>query len=484
MSIVQKLFSEPSHLYSGGKFHSGEGALFEVKNKYTGELMGEMAYASSSQIETLVQNAKEAFKSTSQLSWENKWELMQNLIRELKKRKEDFVQLIVEEAGKPVIYAEAEVQRALMNLEFGAAFCLSNHEKTVNLDFGFGKSGLIKRFPVGPVLAFSPFNFPLNLVLHKIIPAIVSGSPVVVKPSPHTPFTAMLLAECLRKSLPDGVSENILQVLSCNNDMAGALVKNPAFPIFTFTGGVETGWSLKALVPQKKVLLELGGNAPIYIDNSVSSELDDIAERCAKGAFGYAGQTCISAQRIYLHEACFKDFLKKITVKTESLKSGNPKNETVTNGPLISAEAMSQIHNAVMEAVHEGAELITGGKALDEEKQIYLPTILTRVNKTLPVCKNEIFGPVVIIEEVKNAEDAFKAMNDSDYGLQASVFTNRLDLSKKAFETLEFGAVLMNEIPGFRLDNMPYGGIKKSGVGREGVQYAWEEFTEPKLLIQ
>jgi acyl-CoA reductase-like NAD-dependent aldehyde dehydrogenase len=337
---------------------------------------------------------------------------------------------------------------------------------------------------VGPVLAFPPFHFPLNLVLHKIIPAIVSGSSVVVKPSPHTPFTAMLLADCLRISLPEGVSENILQVLSCNNQVAGELVKNETFPIFTFTGGVDTGWYLKGLVPHKKVLLELGGNAPVYVDNVVTEELDIIAEKCVLGAFGYAGQTCISTQRIFVHEDIYKDFLNKMIAKTESIVSGNPINEKVINGPLISSESLNRIHKAVTEAVNEGAELITGGEALDEEKNLYLPTILTRVKKTLKVCKNEIFGPVVIIEQVKNADEAFKAMNESKFGLQASVFTNRLDLIKKAYQVLEFGAVLLNEIPGFRLDNMPYGGIKKSGMGREGVRYAWEEYTEPKLLIQ
>ena len=350
--------------------------------------------------------------------------------------------------------------------------------ETIPMDLtpgGEAYTASVKRFPLGPVLGITPFNFPLNLVAHKVAPCLAAGNPLVLKPAPQTPLTALLLGEVF---LTTDLPPTALTILPCSNALAERMVEDPVFQALSFTGSVNVGWMLKGKAGHKRVLLELGGNAGVIIEPDANLEM--AVARCVAGGYGYAGQTCISVQRIYVHQSHYDRFLQSFVEKVRTLPLGDPALETTVVGPLINEQAAIRVETWIQEAVSQGAKIHAGGS---RHGSVIEATVLTNVNPVMKVCCEEIFGPVVTISPYTKLQDALALMNDSPFGLQAGIFTKNIDAMYQAYASLEVGAVLVNEIPTFRADHMPYGGIKNSGLGREGVRYTIQELTEPKLLI-
>ncbi len=334
---------------------------------------------------------------------------------------------------------------------------------------------LLRRVPIGPVLGITPFNFPLNLVAHKVAPCLAAGNPMVLKPAPQTPLTALLLAEIvLEAGLPPGA----LSVVPCENAVAEQMVTDERFKVLSFTGSAAVGWMLKAKSGKKRVLLELGGNAGVIVEPDADVEL--AATRCAVGGYAYSGQTCISVQRVFVHESVHDRFVEQFVARVAALKAGDPADDATVIGPLIDEAAAKRVEQWIQEAAAQGARVLTGGKRAGS---VVEATVLANVTPAMKVSCREVFGPVVTVSRYKDFAAALAALNDSDYGLQAGVFTRDINRIFRAYRELEVGAVLANEIPTFRAEHMPYGGVKDSGLGREGVRYAIEEMTEPKLLI-
>ncbi|HUR36388.1 MAG TPA: aldehyde dehydrogenase family protein, partial [Terriglobales bacterium] len=395
----------------------------------------------------------------------------------LSKGREDFARLIAEEAGKPIKAARAEVERAIITFTLSAEEATRVEEETlrINVPGAEPRRGMVRRFPSGPVAAITPFNFPLNLVAHKVAPAIACGCPVVLKPAPQTPLTALALAKLLHDA---GLPPGALQVLPLRNEDAAPLSEDDRLKVLSFTGSAAVGWQLKARSGKKRVLLELGGNAAAIIHDD--ADISHAAARCASGGFVYAGQSCISVQRILVQENVFQAFLDELLRRVQALKCGDPLDESTDVGPLIRESDAVRVESWIKEAVGEGAKLLCGG---GRNRSIVEPAVLTNTKPTQKVNCEEIFGPVVTVERYKTFDSALKSANDSRYGLQAGVFTADRGRIQRAFEELEVGGVMVNEVPTFRADNMPYGGIKDSGLGREGVRYAIEEMTERKILV-
>jgi glyceraldehyde-3-phosphate dehydrogenase (NADP+) len=396
----------------------------------------------------------------------------------LHERREEFARLMTGEAGKPISDARREVTRAVQTFTVAAEEAKRIGGEVVPLDWTPGTDshfGILRRFPIGPILGITPFNFPLNLVAHKVAPALAAGNPILIKPAPQAPMTALLLGEV---ALDAGIPPGGLNVLPCENQVAERLVTDPRFKLLSFTGSAAVGWRLKEKCGKKKVVLELGGNAGVIIESD--ADLDFAAQRCATGAFGYAGQTCISVQRILVHQSIADLFTTKLLLQVARLKSGDPGDEGTVVGPLIDQKAANRVGAWIEEAVSQGARVLLGGKRMGS---VFEATVLSNVTPAMKVSCEEVFGPVVSVTPYRRFEEAIEALNESNYGLQAGVFTRDINKVFQAFRHLEVGAVLANEIPTFRADHMPYGGVKDSGIGREGLQAAIEEMTEPRFLV-
>ncbi|MBI3891041.1 MAG: aldehyde dehydrogenase family protein, partial [Candidatus Wallbacteria bacterium] len=338
------------------------------------------------------------------------------------------------------------------------------------------RHGLVRRFPVGPVAAISPFNFPLNLVAHKVAPALAVGNPVLSKPAHQTPLTALLLAEVAEKA---GVPKGMFQVLPCLGPVAQGLVTHPSVKLVSFTGSPPVGWKLKELANRKKVTLELGGNAAAIVEPD--ADLAFAAERIALGAFAYAGQVCISVQRVFVHDKVYDDVRKRVMGAVESkICVGDPADDATVVGPVIEDSAADRIHGWIERARQGGAKLLCGG---ERNGRMLAPTVIEEARPEMEVSCKEVFGPVVLLERYKDFGEALERVNDSAYGLQAGVFTRDLPRIWRAFQELEVGGVIANDFPMYRADQMPYGGVKQSGFGREGLRYTMEEMTEPRLLV-
>ncbi len=393
-------------------------------------------------------------------------------------RRDEFARLITAEAGKPITDAKREVSRAVQTFTVAAEEAKRIPGDVIPLDWMPGTDshlGILRRFPIGPVLGITPFNFPLNLVAHKVAPALAAGNSILIKPAPQAPLTALLLGEiAVEAGLPSGG----LNVLPCDNTVAEQLVVDPRFKLLSFTGSAAVGWMLKAKCGKKKVVLELGGNAGVIVEPD--ADLEFAAQRCAAGGFGYAGQTCISVQQVFVHHSVSDLFTTKLLLQVARLKAGDPGDEATVVGPLIDQQAAHRIEAWIGEAVSQGARVLLGGKRMGS---VVEATVLSNVTPAMKVSCQEVFGPVVTVTPYRQFDDAIQALNRSDYGLQAGVFTQDVNKVFHAFRQLEVGAVLANEIPTFRADHMPYGGVKDSGIGREGVRAAIEDMTEPRLLV-
>lgn len=454
--------------------------ILSVTNKFDQNIIATIPYAESSEVQFAIANSVQGFQTYSKFSGQQRHDLILKLRDGLILEKEKFINLIVSEAGKPLDYARAEIERSLMVLQLSAEEALRMHGESVPMNYGagVGKTALSKRFPIGPILAISPFNFPLNLVLHKVGPALAAGCSIILKPSPYTPLTALALASLSKRvGLPAGV----LNVVICQNVEAELMLKDERIKMLSFTGSADVGWSLKAKAGKKKVVLELGGNASVIVDRSAN--LDEAAKAIAFGSYNYAGQTCISVQRIFVDESIFDQFVEKFKVATSELKMGPPSMEGVSVGPLIDRLHLNRLMEWIEEAKAQGAHLIFGGAVVDLEHNLLSPTLLTNTQEQMKIVCEEAFGPVAVIEKVQYFDEVIRVINRSRYGLQAGLYTNQISQMKYAQEHLEVGALIINGVPGFRIDSMPYGGVKDSGLGREGVQYAMEEMTESRLLV-
>lgn len=454
--------------------------ILSVKNKYDQSIIAMIPYADSAEVQFAISNSVQGFQTISKMSAEERRKLLLLMRDGLIHEKDKFINLIVTEAGKPVDYAKLEVERSISILEMAADEAMRIAGEVIPMDrgIGIGRNAFTKMFPVGPVLAISPFNFPLNLAMHKIAPAIAAGCSVILKPSPYTPLTALALGALAKRiGLPAGV----LNVVVCKNEEAELILKDDRVKVLSFTGSADIGWMLKSKASKKKVVLELGGNAAVIVDRSIN--IDEAVAQIARGAYLYAGQICISVQRIYVDAAIFDDFIIKFKAVVENIKWGSPFEEGTIVGPIIDRSHMERIHHAIEEAKRDGAQVIFGGTVLDLDKNLYAPTLLTNTTSSMRVNAEEIFGPVAVIEKVNYFDEVIAEINKSRYGLQAGLFTNQLSQIKYAHENLEVGALIINAIPGFRIDNMPYGGVKDSGLGREGVKYAMEDMLEPRLLV-
>jgi glyceraldehyde-3-phosphate dehydrogenase (NADP+) len=464
-------------LLIGGQWRQTAAAA-RVSNPFTGELIAEVCQAGPAEAEDAIQATADAAESMGTLAGHARSALLERMAQSIRARQEEFAGTMTAEAGKPIADARREVGRAVQTFLVAAEEAKRVGGEVIPLDWTFGTEsylGLTRRFPIGPVLGITPFNFPLNLVAHKVAPALASGNSILLKPAPQTPLTALLLGEV---AVEAGVPPGGLNVVPCDNMVAERFVVDPRFKLLSFTGSAAVGWMLKAKCGKKKVLLELGGNAGVIVE--ADADLDLAAQRCAAGGFGYAGQTCISVQRIFVHHTVVDLFTTKLLMQVARLRAGDPTDESTVVGPLIDQGAAARVEAWIKEAQVEGAKVLLGGKRMGS---IVEATVMTNVTPAMKVVCQEVFGPVVTVTSYRTLDEAVSALNDSAYGLQAGVFTKDINRLFHAFRRLEVGAVLANEIPTFRADHMPYGGVKDSGLGREGVRYAIEEMTEPRLLI-
>src|SRR5438128_5342496 len=454
------------------------GETTAIRNPYNGEILAQVCLAGEKEIEEATQAAVAAFAVSRRLPSHARANALSSVATAITSRSEEFARCLSSESGKPIADARREVGRAINTFTIAAEEAKRIPGEVVPLDIAPGTDrhfGIARRLPIGPILGITPFNFPLNLVAHKVAPAIAVGNPIVLKPAPQTPLTALLLGEVLSQlGLPDGM----FSILPCANALAERMVADDRFAMVSFTGSAAVGWKLKSKAGKKRVVLELGGNAGVIVEPD--ADLDRAAERCAVGGYGYCGQTCISVQRIYVQESVYQPFLERLLKHVRTLKVGDPMDESTTIGPLIDEGAAQRVESWIQEAVAGGAKLQLGGK---RQGSLVDATVLTDVKSDTKVSREEAFGPLVNVTPYRKFEEAIAALNDSPYGLQAGVFTRDIQKAFRAYENVEAGAVLINEIPTFRADQMPYGGVKNSGLGREGVRYAIEEMTERKLLV-
>ena len=467
----------PRPFLVGGQWRQSD-TRAPVHDPFTGKVLAEVSQGSEADAEDAIQSTAAAAQPMGALPSHARFHLLQRIAGALYDRREEFARVMTGEAGKPITDARREVARAVQTFTIAAEEAKRIPGEVIPLDWTPGMDshlGILRRVPIGPVLGITPFNFPLNLVAHKVAPALAAGNPILIKPAPQTPLTALLLAEV---ALEAGVPQGGLNVLPCDNRVAERLVVDPRFKLLSFTGSAAVGWMLKAKCGKKKVVLELGGNAGVIVEQD--ADLDFAAQRCASGGFGYAGQTCISVQRIFVHHSVVDLFTTKLLLQVARLKGGDPSDEATVVGPLIDQHAAHRVEEWIGEAVAQGARVLLGGKRMGS---VVEATVLTNVTPTMKVSCQEVFGPVVTVTPYRQFDEALQAMNRSEYGLQAGVFTQDVNKVFHAFRHLEVGAVLANEIPTFRAEHMPYGGVKDSGLGREGLRVSIEEMTEPRFLV-
>ena len=479
-SITSSSLYPHANYIDGAWVSEGDGTFNTVIDKYHGTELARIPHATEAQMEDAIAAAYASRDAVRKLSAGERSAKLEALASLIAKHEEELAMLIVQEGGKPIGYAKTEIARCITTVRTAAAEALRFTGESVALDYGAGagKTAFTKRFPIGVIAAITPFNFPLNLVLHKVAPAMAVGCPVVLKPAPQAPLSSLALGKLIEQV---GWPKGAFSVLMCGVPVAEKLVKDERVAMLSFTGSDKVGWHLKAICGKKKVALELGGNASVIVDEGV--DLASTAKTVAIGANIYAGQTCISTQRIYAVKSVFTQFGDLLVKEYAALKAGDPSDASVTLGPIIDKGHFDRIAHWVHEAVTGGAQVLAGGKAVDVDRNVYAPTLLTGTKREMKVTCSEVFGPVAILEEVADFGEAIARVNDSTYGLQAGVFTDSVANMKRAHDELEVGGIIMNNVPGFRLDSMPYGGIKDSGLGREGVKYAMEEMSEPRLIV-
>jgi acyl-CoA reductase-like NAD-dependent aldehyde dehydrogenase len=477
MAILTKTLTKTWGFFLDGKWVS-DGDPIEILAPYDGSVVGATFRATAAHAELAVRAAQRTFEITRKLPGYERQRILREISEGIRSRLEEFARLMALEAGKPLRTARAEVERAIFTFAVAAEEATRIGGEYIPLDWqpaAAGRAGIVRRFSLGPILAITPFNFPLNLVAHKVAPAIAAGCSIVLKPAPQTPLTSFLLAEVAEKA---GLPAGALNVLPLANPEAERLVADDRLKLLSFTGSGPVGWALKQKSGKKKVVLELGGNAGVIVHSD--ADVEQAAHRCVQGGFSYAGQSCISVQRIFVQRAIEEKFLGVLLAGVGKLKVGDPSDDSVDVGPMISEAAARRAASWVEEAVAGGAKLLCGGKRTGS---LLAPAVLTHTQPGMKVNCEEVFAPVVVVEPYDNFAEAIRRVNDSPYGLQAGVFTHDSKLLFAAFEELEVGGVIAGDVSAWRIDHMPYGGVKDSGIGREGLRYAIEEMTEPRILV-
>ncbi|HCS55053.1 aldehyde dehydrogenase family protein [Rubinisphaera sp.] len=450
----------------------------EVRDKYSGEVVTKVAMADQETIERAISAAVEATKPMRRLKPYERQQILQHCVKRFEERSDELAMSLCIEAGKPIRDSRGEVTRLIDTFRIAAEEAVRIEGHVHNLEISSraaGYRGFDQRVPIGPCSFISPFNFPLNLAAHKIAPAIAAGCPFVLKPASKTPIGALQIAEVLAETdLPEGA----FSILPCHRDAADSMTTDERFKLLSFTGSPDVGWKLKQKAGKKKVILELGGNAACIVDED--ADIEDAVERMIVGAFYQSGQSCIGVQRILIHEKIYEDFRAAMVEKTKSLKMGDPKNEETFIGPVITESDGERLKKWIDEALDAGGNLLCGG---GREGAMVEATLLENVPKHLPICAEEAFGPVAVLSRFSDFDQALREVNESPFGLQAGLFTKSIDHMLRAWDELVVGGVIVGDIPSWRVDNMPYGGVKDSGLGREGIKYAIEDMTERRLLV-
>ena len=463
--------------YLANKAHAPNSNL-EVQDKYSGEVATRVAMADTQTIDQAIAAATEATSAMAAMPPYQRQQVLNHCVRRFTERFEELAMTLCIEAGKPIKDARGEVTRLIDTFRIAAEESVRINGEVINLEVSpraKGYRGMYKSVPIGPCSFISPFNFPLNLAAHKIAPAIAAGCPFVLKPASRTPIGALLIGEILAETeLPIGA----FSILPCPRDGADLLTTDERFKLLSFTGSPEVGWDLKARAGKKPVVLELGGNAACIIDSD--TDLDDAVQRVIFGAFYQSGQSCIGVQRIIVHESMFETFKQRFVAATEALVMGDPKNEDTFIGPMISESEAKRLESWINEAAEQGANVLCGGR---RDGAMLQATVLDNVPAQCAVNSKEAFGPVAVLSSFSDFDEALERVNNSDFGLQAGIFTRDLYKAQKAWDTLDVGGVVIGDVPSWRVDNMPYGGVKDSGVGREGIRYAIEDMTELRLLV-
>jgi len=457
-----------------------DGPTVTVREPWSGAEIGRVVLSDEGHADEAAAASVGAFHRLRTRTSHERKTLLLRIVREIEERQEAFAELIAREAGKPIAQARTEVTRALSTFELGAEEATRIGGEVISLDTtaaSRGYSGSWTRVPAGPVIAISPFNFPLNLVAHKLAPALACGCSVVLKPPPQAPLTSLLLAECIRRA---GAPDDAVQVLPCDIPVAERLVRDHRFATLSFTGSAKVGWHLKSVAGKKRVLLELGGNAAVIVHDD--APLEWAAERVVSGAFAYAGQVCIKVQRLYVHRAVADGFVARVVARTRAIEPKSPLDPTALLGPMIDEDNARRVEQWVNEATRAGARALCGAR---REGSRCWPTVLEidGAGTGLKVVDEEVFGPVLTVHRYDTWDEALSMADATRYGLQAGIFTDSRARVAEAFARMHVGGLVVNDVPTFRVDSMPYGGVRDSGLGREGVRFAIEEMTERKLLV-
>ncbi len=450
-----------------------------VHNPENGNIIYEVDTATIAQAEEAVQAACVGFQISRKLPVWKRAEVLNRIAQRLEERKVEIAQTICLEAGKPIQYARTEVDRAIQTFKLASAWTWNQQGELLDLSHApglEGKMGLVKYFPSGPCLLISPFNFPLNLVAHKVAPAIATGNAFVLKPASATPRTALILAEIIAET---EYPKEAWSVLPCTRTVGQYLVEHPLFTILSFTGSPEVGWKMKADAGKKKVILELGGDAAVVLDDTAN--LEDALPKIIQGAYAYAGQICISIQRIITTKEIYSEVINKLRLMIPNTPTGSTLDPTIVCGPMIDEANTQRTLTWIQEAIQSGAQLICGGT--QSGHNLILPTLLENIPAGVQLSQKEAFAPVAGIQVANSFEEAIDLVNQSSFGLQTGIFTQKENRLKYAFEHLEVGGLIHNNAPTLRIDAMPYGGVKDSGMGREGIAYACKDFCEPKVMV-
>jgi acyl-CoA reductase-like NAD-dependent aldehyde dehydrogenase len=450
-----------------------------VHDKYTREPIARVALADAAAVDRAIAAAHDARAPMQAMTPDARRDVLEHCVRRFREREEELAQLLCAEAGKPIRDARGEVTRLIDTFREAAAEATRIGGEVLELQISprtRGYRGMTRRVPVGVCGFITPFNFPLNLVAHKVAPAIAAGCPFVLKPAEKTPLGALLIAEVLAETdLPVGA----FSVLPCTPDDASALVEDERVALLSFTGGL-VGWDLKARAGRKKVVLELGGNAACIVDADPGLPLERVVDRLVLGAYYQSGQSCISVQRILVHRGVIDELRPRLVEAVSKLRMGDPRDESTSIGPMVDEKAAQRVEAWIDEACAAGAKRLTGGA---RDRHLLPAALLEDVPRDAKLQQHEAFGPVAVLEAFDEFDAALEAVNDSAFGLQAGVFTGRLEHAMRAWDRLEVGGVIVGDVPSFRVDTMPYGGVKASGLGREGVRYAIEDMTETRLLV-
>jgi glyceraldehyde-3-phosphate dehydrogenase (NADP+) len=464
-------------IFVAGEWQTSDDPL-AVRNPYSGDIVGVTYQASRAQLEDAIVAAERSFEIMRKMPTFERVALLKGMAAGLKERRDEVAQTLAAEAGKPIRDAEVETDRGVFTLETAAEEAKRIEGEILPLDLmasSKGRYGIVKRFPIGPIAGISPFNFPLNLALHKVAPAIASGNTIVLKPPSRDPLTMLLFAEIVEAA---GTPKGAVSIMPMDREVGDALVEDPRFKLLSFTGSPDVGWEMKRRAGMKKVVLELGGNAGVIVDSD--SDLDFAVNRIRVGAFAYSGQVCISVQRVFVLEDVYDQFRDKLVAAVGTIQLGDPLDRATDLGPMIDEKAVQRTQEWIDAAAADGARILTGGSA---DGTFFPPTVIENADPASFVCSKEAFAPLVTIAPVKSFGEAIRKLNDSEFGLQAGVFTNSLEKALVAHENIDVGGVVINDIPTYRIDHMPYGGVKASGLGREGLKYAIEDMTEPRLMV-